>query len=171
MLDHQLGVGQMGFDAARQQVEIVGDGFQRIVDLVREADRDFAGRRELLAMAHQADVAGEADRAGRGAVLLVDDRARDRDRDQLAVLAAEHGLEVRDAPRILAGGAHRLHHAARFLQRRVNGGDLLADDFFGGVVQVFARSVVVEDDRAATVDRDDDVGGAFDQTLEIIMIQ
>ena len=142
-----------------------------IVDLVREADRDFAGGRELFALAHQADVAGEANRAGRAAVLFVDDRSRDGDRDEIAVLAAEHGLEVGDAPRILARGAHRLHHAARFLGRGIDNGDFLADDFFGGVVQVFARAVVVEDDRAVTVDRDDDVGGAFDQAFEIIMVQ
>ncbi len=63
VLGGELGILHVAFDSARQQVEVVGDRFERIVDLMREADGDFAGGGKLLALAHPADITREADRA------------------------------------------------------------------------------------------------------------
>jgi hypothetical protein len=38
-------------------------------------------------------------------------------------------------------------------------------------VQIGARSVVVKDDGSVTVDRNDDVGGAVDKTLEVFLVE
>src|SRR5262249_44001909 len=171
VFDHQLDIGQMTFDASREQVEVVGDGFERVVDFVREADCDLARGRELLAMAHHADIARETDATRGPAVLLVDDRPGDRDRYQFVILAAQHGLEVRDAPGVLARLAHRLHHAARLLERRIDGGDFLPDDLLRGITQILSRAVIVENYGAIAVNRDDDIGRSLYEALKIILIQ
>src|SRR5208337_1365691 len=142
------------------QIDIVGDGFERIVDFVSEADRDLAAGGELLALAQPADVAGKADRSDLGAVLVVDDRARDGADNLLIVLVAQDRIEVRDAAAL--GRAHRLHHAARFVERRIDAVDLLPDDLGGAVAQVPTGAVVVIDDGAVAVDGDDDIGRALD---------
>src|SRR5208282_6586105 len=90
--------------------------------------------------------------------------------DRLAALAAKGGLETRDSPGVLRL-AHRRHHAARFLHRRVDAGDILADDLGRAVAEVLARAVVVVGNDTLAVDRDNDVRRALDQTLEVFLVQ
>ncbi len=82
---------------------------------------------------------------------------------------AKDGLETRDASALRL--THRVHHAARFLDRRIDAGDFLTDYLAGAEVQIGARSVVVKDDGPVTVDRNDDVGGAVDKTLEVFLVE
>ena len=92
VLDDFFGLGEPRLEALREQFDIVGDRFERIVDLVGEADRDFAGGGELLRVAQPPNVAGEADRADFMALGVVDERAGDHDRDEFAGLVAEDSV-------------------------------------------------------------------------------
>ncbi len=65
----------MALDASRQQVEVIGDGFEGVIDFVCEADSDLARRGKLFAPAHSAQIAGEADRTDLATLFVVDYRA------------------------------------------------------------------------------------------------
>src|SRR5208283_3109480 len=134
VLGGELVILHVAFDGAGQQLEVVGDGLERIVDLMREADGDFARSGELLALAHPADVAREANRADLLALVIFDDRAGDHYRDELAALVAENGFEVGDTTGI-ARIAHRFHDAARLFDRRIDAEHLAADHFLAAVME------------------------------------
>src|SRR5208282_4317817 len=138
--------------------------------LVREADRDFAGGRQLLRTPHAPNVAGEADRSGFAALGVVDERAGDHHRDQFAGLVAELGLEAGDSPRV-GRLAQRSHHPARFFERRVDARAVLADDLLRAVAQAGSRALVVIVHRAVSIDGDYNVRRALDETLEIFLIE
>src|SRR4029077_18221326 len=123
-----------------------------------------AGGRELLCVAHAADVAGEADRGDLFAVIVVDQRASDHNRDDLAGLVAELGLEAGDLA-LVHRLAHRLHHAARLVDRRIDAGASFADDLLGAVAEAGACAVVVIVHGAAFIDGDYDVRRALDEPL------
>ena len=82
-----------------QQVEEVGDGVERVVDLVGDGGGEAAGDGELLVgeqggagAALHGDVAEDHDDAGEFAGLVADGRAAVVDGDLGAVLADEHGV-------------------------------------------------------------------------------
>ena len=86
------------------------------------------------------------------------------------VLVAEHGFEARDAsavPRF----AHRPHDPLRFFLGRIDAGDGLANDLGGAEAQVSSRPVVVINNGAFAIDCDYDVWRAFNQALEIVLIE
>src|SRR5208337_2904323 len=170
VLDNFFRVGEPGLEALREQFDIVGDRFERIVDLVGEADRDFAGGCELLRMAQAPNVAGEADRTDFKAIGVVDERAGDHDRDEFAGLVAELGLEAGDSARV-GGLAQRLHHPARFVDRRIDAGAVLADDLLRAVAEAGTRAFVVIVHGAVFIDGNYDVRRALDETLEIFLIE
>jgi len=133
-------------------------------------DRDFAGGRELLRMAHAPDVAGEADRTDLAAVVVMDQRAGDHHRDDFAVLVAELGLEAGDTA-LVGRVAHRAHHAPSLVERRIDARDILPDHFVGAVTEAGAGAVVVIVHGAAFIDRNYDIRRALDETLEIFFIK
>ena len=137
---------------------------------MREADCYFAGGRELLVMPHAPNIAGEADRADLIAVVVVDERPGDHDRDELAVLVAEVGLEAGDFA-LVGRLAHRLHDEARVVERRIDARAVFADDFVGAVAEAGARAVVVIVHDAAFIDGNYDVRRTLDETLEVFFIE
>ena len=62
-LDRALALAGERADVALEQLGLVQDHRERVVDLVREADRDLAERRELVLVQDLAQVLREADRA------------------------------------------------------------------------------------------------------------
>ena len=62
-LDRARRARRRAADVALEQLRLVQDHRERVVDLVREADRHLAERRELVLVQDLAQVLGEADRA------------------------------------------------------------------------------------------------------------
>ena len=152
---------------ALEQLDLVDDHRERIVDLVREPDRDLAERRELILAQDLAQILGEADRAVLLAALVVEQRPGDRDGDALARLREELGLEgLDDARAAVSRRAHRAHHALGLVEIGVELRDVDAEDLRRRVAEDARRAVVVVDDLAVAIGRHDDVGGARDQALE-----
>ena len=159
-------------EVAGHERDLALDHGERVVDLVREADRHFAEHRELVASLQLGHVLREADRALLLVVLVVEDHAGDRDVELVAVLRDERRREVHDpAGAAVLGAAHGGHHAARFVERRVELDHVAPDDLEARVAEVLPRTVVVVLDHAIGVGRDDDVGRNLDQTLEDLLIQ
>src|SRR6202050_4498062 len=170
VLGGELGILHVTLDRAREELEVIGDRFERVVDFMGEADRDFACGGELLALAHAADIGGGTNRADLLALVVIDDRPGGHDRDRLAVFILENSFEVGDTPG-LARLAHRRHYAARLFDRRIDSENLLADHLLPAVMQVGACAVVVINDGAVGIDRDDHIGRALDEPLNIFLIE
>src|SRR5206468_223027 len=133
---------------------------ERVVALVREADRHLAQGRELVVTADLAQVLGEADRAELVAFGVADDRAGDQDRDADAVLRHEGRLAVLALP-------HRRHHLAGLGEVGIEARHVLAEDLVRRVAEGLPRAVVVEGDGTLAIDGDHDVRGALEQLLEV----
>ncbi len=165
-LDRALGLAGDALDVALEQLGLIQDHGERIVDLVGDADRHLAERRELVLAQDLAQVLGEADGAVGLAALVAHDRARDRDRDLLAALREEARLQRLHAA---AARAHGLHHALGFVEARIQLGDEAAEDLGVGVAEALLGAVVVVDDGALAIGRDDDVGRPLDELQQTFL--
>ena len=158
-LDHHLRVARGPPHELLEELHGVGDHLEWIVDLVREADRELAEGRQTVALADLEEVLGEPDRPDLLAVLVVGDRARDRDRNGDRVLGEEDGLAVLDrAARPALVAPHGAHHFPGMLPALVEQGHRLPEHLFRSVAEGLAGAVVVKDDQPLPVDGNDDVG-------------
>jgi hypothetical protein len=65
-------------------------------------------------------------------------------------------------------GAHRGHHLARFFHRWINFQDVFAEDLIRAEAQVLPGAVVVKSNRAALIDRDNNIGATLDEFLKVL---
>src|SRR5262249_9564787 len=102
--------------------------------------------------------------------IVMNQRPGNRNRNYLAGLVQKPGLVVRDPAR-RRRLAHRLHHRAGFFDGRVDARARLSDHLVGIETEVLAGAIVVVGNRSLPVDRDDDIGRAFHQTLQIFGVE
>ena len=153
---------------ALEQLDVVDEHLEGVVDLVREPDREFAERQQSVVLTQHANVLEEADAAEFAAAVVVDDGARDRHRHRGAGLVDQFGLEVLDqAGAVDRFVTHRAEHRTGVVDATVEPFDRTAEHFVGFVAERVLGAVVVEDDLALAVDRDDDVGRTLEQPLEV----
>ena len=157
-------------DLALEQRRLVHDHGERIVDLVGETDRDLAQGRELVLAADLAQVLRIADRAVFDALVVIEDRAGDRDGNVLPGASDEGRLERLD-PGLTAvlGTPHRAPDPARLVDRRIEEADEFAEHLLGLVAEGVVGAVVEVDDAPLAIGGDDDVGRAIRESLELIL--
>ena len=121
----------------------------------------------LLLLLARSEVGGEADHAGLLAVLVEEDRSRDRARERCAPSLVLSTLSKPEAvpPRLRISTQHVLR-ALLALVELVRGA---ADDLFGAIAQQGLGALVEQDDVAVLVGGDDGVGRAFDQPRQVTL--
>jgi hypothetical protein len=169
-LDTGIPLARERVDVPFQQLGLVEHHGQRIVDLVGEAHGDLAQRRELVLVQDLTQVLREPDGAVLAALFVVEQRARDRHGDLLTGLGQVGGLEARaDAGTTGARVPHRLHHALRLGDVGVEPSDEGPQDLLGPVAEDLRRAVVVVGHETLAVRGANDVGGARDEALELLL--
>ena len=107
-----------------------------------------------------AQVLREADGAELRSVGVADDRARDDHREAHPVLGDEDGLAVLSLTELA-------HHLASLIEVGIEPRHVLPEHLLRRVPERAPCTVIVEADDALAIDRDDDVGGALEQLLEV----
>ena len=65
-------------------------------------------------------------------------------------------------------GTHRRHHSARFFEIGIDLQDVFAQNLVERKAEILPRTVIVESNRAVTIDRNNNVGTTLDELLKVL---
>ncbi len=136
---------------------------------MRNANSNLSQSNELIAAANLANVLGKPDGTGFTALIVINNRSRNRHRNFFAFFGLENRLEIAQATfAFTVGGAHGGHYSPGLVQAWVDFQDIFSKHFVVRKAEILPRTIIVEGDRPLLVDRNDNIRATLDELLEVL---